>query len=364
MVRMLLVAGARPNFMKIASVIEEANRGGKIKPILVHTGQHYDPELSDSFFQQLGIPEPDYHLGVGSGTHGQQTARAIAGIDGILPEAKPDFIAVVGDVNSTLAGAVVAGIRRIPLVHIEAGYRTHDPNQPEEINRQVADTLSSYFFPSTEFAAENLFGEGVDPDRVFMAGNINLDPMFRLMPGIESCGVVEEMGLSPGNYIFSTLHRPESVDHKEILRGIMGAFDEVSRKISFVLPLHPRTARRMAEFGIPMPGGITMTKPLPYIQTVKLMKAAVLVITDSGGIQDETTTIGVPCLTLREHTERPETILMGTNRLIGTDKERIIREVQRILGGDVPKGRVPELWDGKTGERVVRVLEGFFTAPE
>jgi len=361
MVRMLLVAGARPNFMKIASVIEESKRGGKIKPILVHTGQHYDPELSDAFFQQLGIPEPDYYLGVGSGTHGQQTARAIAGIDRILPDANPDLIAVVGDVNSTLAGAVVAGMRRVPLVHIEAGYRTHDPNQPEEINRQVADTLSSYFFPSTQFAAENLFREGISPERVFMAGNINLDPMFRLMPEIESCGVVEEMGLRPGNYIFSTLHRPESVDHEGILRGIMEAFDEISKRIRFVLPLHPRTARRMAEFGIPMPEGIRVTKPLPYIQTVRLMRTAALVITDSGGIQDETTTLGVPCLTLREHTERPETVKIGTNRLIGTDRQRIIREAERVLDGDAPRGRVPELWDGRTGERVVRVLEEVFT---
>lgn len=364
MVRMLLVAGARPNFMKIASIIEEANRGGKIKPILVHTGQHYDPDLSDAFFQQLGIPDPDFHLGIGSGTHGQQTAKAIAGIDRILPDAKPDFIAVVGDVNSTLAGAVVAGLRRIPLVHVEAGYRTHDPNQPEEINRQVADTLSSYFFPSTEFATENLFREGVSPERVYMAGNINLDPMFRLMPEIDACGITEKMGLVPGNYIFSTLHRPENVDHPEILRGIMGAFDTISRKIRFVLPLHPRTEKHMAEFGIPMPEGITITKPLPYIQTVRLMKTAALVITDSGGIQDETTTLGVPCLTIREHTERPETIKIGTNRLIGTDRERIINETERILGGDKPRGRVPELWDGKTGERVVRVLEEVFTSPE
>ncbi len=360
MVRMLLVAGARPNFMKIASVIEESNRGGKIKPILVHTGQHYDPELSDAFFQQLGIPEPDYHLGVGSGTHAEQTARAIAGLDRILPETKPDFIAVVGDVNSTLAGAVVAAMRRIPLVHIEAGYRTHDPNQPEEINRQIADTLSDYFFPSTQFAAENLFREGVSPERVFMAGDINLDPMFRLMPEIDACGITEEMGLAPGQYIFSTLHRPENTDHEEILRGIIEAFDRVSRKTRFILPLHPRTAKRMAEFGIPMPEGITVTKPLPYIQTVRLMKTATLVITDSGGIQDETTVLGIPCLTLREHTERPETIRIGTNRLIGTDRDRIIAEVQRILDGDKPEGRVPELWDGRTGERVVRVLEGVF----
>jgi UDP-N-acetylglucosamine 2-epimerase (non-hydrolysing) len=361
MVRMLLVAGARPNFMKIASVIEESRRRGVIKPILVHTGQHYDPELSDTFFQQLGIPEPDYYLGVGSGTHGQQTARAIAGIDRILPEAKPDFIAVVGDVNSTLAGAVVAGMRRIPLVHIEAGYRTHDLNQPEEINRQVADTLSSYFFPSTQFAAENLFREGVAPERVFMAGDINLDPMFRLMPEIDSCRIVEDMGLAPGGYIFSTLHRPESVDRKEVLKGIMEAFDEISKRIRVILPLHPRTARRAAEFGIPLPARITVTKPLPYIQTVRLMKSAALVITDSGGIQDETTALGVPCLTLREHTERPETVKMGTNRLIGTDRERIIRETKRILDGDKPRGRVPELWDGRTGERIVRVLEEIFT---
>ncbi|MGB9589726.1 MAG: UDP-N-acetyl glucosamine 2-epimerase, partial [Candidatus Hydrothermia bacterium] len=263
MVKMLLVAGARPNFMKIASVIDEANKGGKIRPILVHTGQHYDPELSDSFFQQLGIPEPDYHLGVGSGAHGEQTARAIAGLDAILPDAKPDFIAVVGDVNSTLAGAVVAGLRRIPLVHIEAGYRTHDPNQPEEINRQVADTLADYFFPSTQFAAENLFREGINPERVFMAGNINLDPMFRLTAKIETCRIAEEMRLEPGNYIFSTLHRPENVDYPNILMGIMEAFGALAGKMRFILPLHPRTAKRMSEFKIPMPEGITITRPLP-----------------------------------------------------------------------------------------------------
>lgn len=360
MVRMLLVAGARPNFMKIASVIDEANRGGKIKPILVHTGQHYDPELSEAFFEQLRIPEPDYHLGVGSGTHGEQTSRAISGIDGILPDAEPDFIAVVGDVNSTLAGAVVAGLRRIPLVHIEAGYRTHDPDQPEEINRQVADTLSSYFFASTQFAAENLFREGVNPERVFMPGNINLDPMFRLMPEIEACRITEDMGIEPEGYIFSTLHRPENVDRPDVLRGIIEAFGVISEWMRLILPLHPRTAKRMSEFGISMPKGITTTKPLPYIQTIKLMMCSALVITDSGGIQDETTTLGVPCLTLREHTERPETVRIGTNRLIGTDKARIIRETQRILDGDRPKGRVPELWDGRAGERIVRVLEEVF----
>jgi len=357
---MLLVAGARPNFMKIASLISEAVAGGKIRPVLVHTGQHYDYELSKSFFDQLGIPEPDFYLGVGSGTHGEQTGRAIAGIDGVIPEARPDFIAVVGDVNSTLAGAVVAALRNIPLVHVEAGYRTMDMDQPEEVNRQVADTLSACFFPSTQFAAENLLREGHAPERIFMAGDINLDPMFRLMPLVEASDILEQLGLTEKSYIFSTLHRPESVDHPETLQGIFRALDRISGKVPIVLPLHPRTARRMEEFGIQMPGGVKATKPLPYVETIRLQKDSVFVITDSGGIQDETTVLGIPCLTLREHTERPETVKMGTNRLIGTDEERIADEAERLLRGDVPLGRVPALWDGKTGYRVMRVLEGIF----
>ncbi len=357
---MMLIAGARPNFMKIASLIHEAKAGGKIQPVLVHTGQHYDYEMSKAFFEQLAIPQPDFYLGIGSGSHGVQTGKAIAGIQGVLPQAKPDFVAVVGDVNSTLAGAVVAGLANIPLVHVEAGYRTMDMNQPEEINRQVADTLSSYFFPSTQFAAENLIREGHPPERIFMAGDINLDPMFRLMPEIEASDILEQLGLREKSYIFSTLHRPMSVDDKQTLAGIIRAFDTISQTIPIVLPLHPRTKARMEEFGLEMPEGVMITKPLPYVETVRLQKGAAFVITDSGGIQDETTVLRVPCLTLRQHTERPETITIGSNRLIGRDPDRIIAEAKRIMDGDLPPSRVPELWDGKTGARIIRVLEEIF----
>ncbi len=351
------MVGARPNFMKVASLMRWGRESERIEPLLVHTGQHYDYELSRAFFEQLGLGEPDLYLGVGSDTHARQTARAIEGLREAIRQLRPDAVLVVGDVNSTLAGAVAALEAGLPLIHVEAGYRTRDLNQPEEVNRIAADLAASLWFPSSLFAADNLVREGADPSRIFYCGNINLDPYFILKEKIERSPILEELGLEPGSYAFMTMHRPASVDDPEVLSGLLRALDEVSRMIKLVFPVHPRTKARLEQFGLSLPERILALKPLPYIETIKLIKEVRFVLTDSGGIQDETTLLRVPCLTMREHTEKPETIFVGTNRLVGRDPERIVREVRRILDGDGPRGEVPELWDGRVGERVIRVLE-------
>ena len=357
MKRVMVVVGARPNFMKAASLMRHGRASPKIEPLLVHTGQHYDYELSRAFFEQLGLGEPDLYLGVGSDTHARQTAKAIRGLREAIKALKPHAVLVVGDVNSTLAGAVAALEAGLPLVHVEAGYRTRDLNQPEEVNRIAADLAASLWFPSSLFAADNLAREGADPSRIFYCGNINLDPYFTLKEKIEASPILRELGLEPRGYAFMTMHRPKSVDDPETLRKLLQALDQVSRMVKLVFPVHPRTEARLRQFGLSLPERILALKPLPYIETIKLIKESLFVLTDSGGIQDETTLLGVPCLTMREHTEKPETLFLGTNRLVGREPERIVREVERLLGGDLPRGEVPELWDGRTGERIVGVLE-------
>ncbi len=357
MKRVMIVVGARPNFMKVASLMRHGKASSRLEPLLVHTGQHYDYELSRAFFEQLGLGEPDLYLGVGSGTHARQTAKAIRGLRRAIDQLRPDAVLVVGDVNSTLAGAVAALEAGLPLIHVEAGYRTRDLNQPEEVNRIAADLAARLWFPSSLFAADNLVREGADPSRIFYCGNINLDPYFILKDAIESSPILQNLGLEPRSYAFMTMHRPKSVDDPKVLEGLLRAIGEISQMIKLVFPVHPRTKARLEQFGLSLPEGVLALKPLPYIETIKLIKEALFVLTDSGGIQDETTLLGVPCLTMREHTEKPETIFLGTNRLVGRDPGRIVAEVKRILDGDGPRGQVPELWDGRVGERVIKVLE-------
>jgi UDP-N-acetylglucosamine 2-epimerase (non-hydrolysing) len=360
--RLLLVAGARPNFMKLAPIVRALRQAGsKLEYRLVHTGQHYDRDMSRVFFEELDLPEPDFHLHAGSGTHAAQTAQIMTAFEPVCQAQKPSAVVVVGDVNSTLACSVVAKKLGVRVAHVEAGLRSGDMRMPEEINRIVTDSITDYFFVTERAAVDNLRAEGKAARQIFFVGHTMIDNLLfelaRLERSDRSCLYSESLKVKLKDYAVLTLHRPSNVDDASTLQQVMQALARAAEILPIVFPVHPRTAGNLRSFGIAPAHGIHLTPPLSYLEFLNLWASAKLVLTDSGGIQEETTALGIPCLTLRENTERPITIEEGTNVLVGRDPERIVAEVTRIVRGTVKRGRRPELWDGHAAERIVSILE-------
>ena len=351
--KVLNVVGARPNFMKIAPIVEEMRKIAGLNGVLVHTGQHYDEGMSDVFFRELGIPVPDVHLGVGSGTHAEQTARIMVEFEKVCLGEKPDLVVVVGDVNSTMACTIVAAKLRIPVAHVEAGLRSFDRTMPEEINRLLTDAIAELLFTTSRDADENLKREGVDPAKIHFVGNVMIDTLLKHREKAAALHIEK-----PKQYALVTLHRPSNVDDPKVLGPILEALDQISKTMPVLFPIHPRTRRRVAEFGLSL-NGIRTMEPLGYLEFLNLESNASVVLTDSGGLQEETTILGVPCLTLRHSTERPVTITHGTNIMVGPDKVRILEAFERIRSGDWKPAGPPELWDGKAAERIVEVIRRF-----
>lgn len=360
-IRIVCGVGARPNFVKIAPIRKALKRYPRLVTRLVHTGQHYDRLMSEAFFDDLGIAPPDVFLGVGSGSHGRQTGRIMEEFEKLLLVDPPDLVLVVGDVNSTLACALAAVKLHIPVAHVEAGLRSYNREMPEEINRILTDQASDFLFTTSRGAEKNLLREGIDKSKIFFVGNVMIDSLRASLPRAEKRSrVLEELGLEPETYAALTLHRPEVVDTKASLKKILLAVAAVSRMLPVIYPIHPRTKKRIREFrlrtyleSIP---GLTVITPLGYLDFLKLMAHARIVLTDSGGIQEETSALGVPCLTLRSETERPVTVEEGTNTVVGLDQKKIKIETEKVLSGKGKKGKVPELWDGQSANRIAAVL--------
>jgi len=354
------VVGARPNFMKIAPLISEMRKHSEIDARLVHTGQHYDEKMSKLFFDDLGLPEPDVYLGVGSAGHGAQTGKIMIEFEKVLLDDKPDIVVVVGDVNSTIACGLVAVKLGIKLAHVEAGLRSFDRTMPEEINRLLTDQISDYLFLTERNAFDNLSREGIDPAKIHFVGNVMIDSLMGHRERAEQSTILHNLNLDDGEYGLITLHRPSNVDVKESLESILGALVELQSDLPLVFPIHPRTRKQIARFGLESrlapAANLRLTEPLGYLDFLKLMAHAKLVITDSGGIQEETTVLGIPCITVRENTERPVTVTQGTNVVIGMSPARILEESFRVLKGNSKKGRLPELWDVRAAARIVEIL--------
>jgi UDP-N-acetylglucosamine 2-epimerase (non-hydrolysing) len=351
----LHVVGARPNFMKAAPV-HAALRAAGARQTLVHTGQHYDASMSDVFFQQLAMPSPDVNLNVGSASHSAQTAEVMKRIEPVLLEAAPDWVLVYGDVNSTMAAALVTAKLRFHAAHVEAGLRSRDRSMPEEINRVVTDHVVDLLFTPSEDADENLLAESIPAERIRRVGNVMIDTLVRLLPEARAAWPRVRDELSLTRYALLTLHRPSNVDDPATLLPIVRALAAISDRIPTVFPVHPRTRARLSRLDVALPASFLLTEPLGYIDFLALQEHATVVITDSGGIQEETTFLGIPCLTMRPNTERPVTITAGTNTLIGNDPSRLTREVEEVLGGRVRCGTVPPLWDGHAAERIAAAL--------
>ena len=354
-----LIAGARPNFMKIAPIIDAIHNlqkvGKTIAYRLIHTGQHYDKNMSGNFFEELGIPQPHYNLGAGGGTPAEQTATIMIGYEKLLLKEKPDICLVVGDVTSTMACAITAQKLHIKVAHVEGGIRSGDWTMPEEINRLVTDSITNYFFTTTELANENLRKAGVTDDRIFLVGNTMIDTLLKHKPHFLKPNIWDEIRLKAGNYIVMTLHRPANVDEAGKLKKLMDEIITNSENIPLVFPVHPRTAAIIKTMGISHPR-LHMIEPLGYLEFNYLVQHCKVVITDSGGITEETTVMGIPCMTLRDNTERPETITIGTNELIGTDPKAIKPFMDLLFKGKWKKGSVPEFWDGQAAARIVDYL--------
>lgn len=355
-----IIAGARPNFMKIAPIIdaikELQKQGSSLSFRLIHTGQHYDKNMSGSFFEQLGIPDPDVNLGAGGGTYAEQTAAIMLGYEKLLSEKSSDLCIVVGDVTSTMACSVTAQKMQIPVGHIEAGIRSGDWSMPEEINRLVTDSITNYFFTTSETANQNLITSGVPEDYIYFVGNTMIDTLLKQRPRFRKPGIWDEIGLQDSGYIVITLHRPSNVDQEESLIALMDEIIKHSRDLPLVFPVHPRTARMLNKIGISHER-LHLAEPLGYLEFNYLVERSRAVITDSGGITEETTVMGIPCMTLRTTTERPETCTIGTNELLGVKPESIRPALDKLFGGNWKKGDIPEKWDGKAAERIVEILD-------
>ena len=360
MITLDLIVGARPNFMKIAPIIREIQRRAAIgEPIayrLVHTGQHYDRNMSGSFFEELDIPEPDVNLNIGSGTQAGQTAGIMTGYENLLMARKPDLCIVVGDVTSTMACAIAAKKLLVPVAHVEGGIRSGDMTMPEEINRIVTDSITDWFFTTSETANANLRKSGVDDNRIFFVGNTMIDTLLASRPRFARPELWDKLALGKGKYIVLTLHRPNNVDDAVNLKHLLEEIISGANGLQVVFPVHPRTRKVMQ--GIDLAGGsaLHMAEPMGYLQFNYLVERALAVITDSGGITEETTVMGVPCMTLRNSTERPETVTIGTNELLGTNPDAIAPAMQKLLSGRWKKGSIPPLWDGHTAERIIEII--------
>ena len=357
----LNVVGARPNFIKIAPLFREyARHPDRIKATLVHTGQHYDDAMSQVFFEDLQLPEPHIYLGVGSGSHAVQTGKIMSAFEEVLLNDRPDLVLVVGDVNSTMACTLVAAKLTIPVAHVEAGLRSFDRTMPEEINRLVTDRLADFLFTTCADADENLHREGISGQKIFRVGNTMIDSLFAVRHRFEASTMKQQLGLNGTVFGFVTLHRPSNVDDKQVFVRIGDALGEIQKHTKLLWPVHPRTRKMLETHGLTdkfqSMHNVVTTEPLSYIDSMALMAAASFVLTDSGGIQEETTVLGIPCLTLRETTERPITITEGTNTLVGTDPSAIVEQTLKILQGKGKRGKVPPLWDGKAAERIVQAL--------
>lgn len=373
--KLMSIAGARPNFMKLAAIAKAVSKHNEsgilplIHHIIVHTGQHYDEKMSKSFFEDLSIPKPDINLGAGSGTHAQQLAEIMKRFEPVLLAEQPDVLLVVGDVNSTIACTLVAskieypstrGRKRPILVHVEAGLRSFDRDMPEEINRILTDALSDLLFVTEQSGVDNLLREGVDENNIHFAGNVMIDTLIQHLEKAKQSDIKKRLEI-PMRYGLVTLHRPSNVDRKEVLGPLVECVEQISEQIFLVFPVHPRTFSKLTEFSLidrlQANSNILVTEPLGYLNFLNLTQTATVIITDSGGIQEETTYLGVPCVTLRKNTERPVTITEGTNYLLGgTDYSKIVATVIQILDGKTKKATIPKLWDGKAGERIVEIL--------
>ncbi len=364
--KVLCVVGARPNFMKIAPIIKEMKRrANEFEPLLIHTGQHYDAQMSDAFFADLGLPAPDVHLNVGSASHAQQTANVMIEFEPIVLREKPDWVVVVGDVNSTIACALVCAKLAVKVAHVEAGLRSGDRRMPEEINRILTDQISDLLLTPSTDANENLQKENIAARRIKFVGNVMIDSLFENLKRADNSIVLQDLRLEKNNYAVLTLHRPSNVDEPKIFAGLLGALETISETLPIVFPVHPRTLSKIAEFGlterIENNRNLRLIKPLGYLDFLRLYSNAQLVLTDSGGLQEETTALKIPCLTLRENTERPITVEMGTNQIVGTKPENIIAAAKAVLirNNDQPTYQVPPLWDGKTASRICEALIRF-----
>ena len=354
----ILVVGARPNFMKIAPIQKEVDLRG-IPNVLLHTGQHYDDNMSKVFFDDLNMKKPDIYLGIGSGSHATQTAKVMVEFEQVCSQYNPSMVVVVGDVNSTLACSLVSAKLNIKCAHVEAGLRSFDREMPEEINRIVTDSICDILLTPSDDGDENLINEGVHESKIHMVGNVMIDSLLNNLDVAKNLDVLTKYAISK-DYVLVTLHRPSNVDEKSVFSDIISALEELSGDVEFVFPMHPRTKKMAEKFqlysqieSIP---GMKITEPAGYLEFISLMSKSKLVLTDSGGLQEETTALGIPCLTIRENTERPVTITQGTNQLVGTNKERIIQYGQEALQGNGKAGQIPKFWDGKTSARIVDVL--------
>lgn len=358
MLKILNVVGTRPNFMKMAPIIAAIGRhSATTSQVLVHTGQHYDETMSASFFRDLDMPPPDINLEVGSGTHAEQTAMVMLSLEPVLIAEKPDWVVVVGDVNSSLAAALTATKLGIKVAHVEAGLRSFDRAMPEEINRVLTDQISDLLLTPSEDADKNLLTEGISKARIVRVGNVMIDSLFAQLEAAKQSAILENLNLQPRGFAVLTLHRPSNVDDGATLRKIFAALAEISATLPIVFPAHPRTQSSLREFEIEIPNSVKIITPLGYRDFLKLWSNSRLVLTDSGGLQEETTALGIPCLTLRDNTERPITVEQGTNQVVGREPDRILAATAKILGSDQTRQlRIPELWDGCAAERIVDAL--------
>jgi UDP-N-acetylglucosamine 2-epimerase (non-hydrolysing) len=365
--RLMMIAGARPNFMKVAPVMKACKSRRDIEPILVHTGQHYDENMSSLFFSQLGLPEPDMNLGVGSASQAVQTADIMKAFEPVALARKPDAVLVVGDVNSTIACGLVAVKLGIPLIHVEAGLRSFDRSMPEEVNRVLTDAISDLLFCTEQSGVDNLLKEGISQEKIILAGNVMIDTLLSHQDAAEGSDILKRLGLDGKDFALLTLHRPSNVDDPGIFGGILDALAAIEKGSPIVFPIHPRTRQKLAGFKLDdrikaMPN-LRLLDPLGYLDFLKLMSRARVVLTDSGGIQEETTILGVPCLTLRENTERPVTVESGMNKIVGTDPAKILAAYRLASGNSRPAPRMPPLWDGHAAERIVGILADRFLLP-
>ena len=361
MVKLICVGGARPNFMKLAPLVKALREAGDFQIVLTHTGQHYDEKMSGQFFRELGLPDPDHHLEVGSGTHAQQTAEILRRFEPVVERERPDGVVVVGDVNSTMGAAIVAAKLNVRVVHVEAGLRSFDRTMPEEINRLVTDAIADFLLVTEESGLRNLLHEGVPESRIRMVGNLMIDTLYQnLARAKEKSTIASRVGLEDGRFGVVTLHRPANVDDAEHLAGMLQALGTIAAEVPLYFPVHPRTRARMGDTEALEKRGMRFLDPLGYLDFLALMSRSALVLTDSGGVQEETTALGIPCLTLRENTERPVTVDEGTNTLAGTRPETILAAWEN-LRANPKRGRIPRYWDGKAAERCRDALREFFT---